>query len=59
MGGTLSNVEANSLGKLLFDKDSVGTWWSGTGLEKWKLGRMLGITSISNFWLFRFGMIYT
>lgn len=33
MGGTLSNVEANSLGKLLLDKDSVGKWWS----ETWKM----------------------
>lgn len=33
MGGILSNVEANSLGKLLLDKDSVGKWWS----ETWKM----------------------
>lgn len=52
MGGTLSNVEANSLGKLLLDKDSVGKWWSGTGLEKCKLRRMIGITSILIFFDF-------
>lgn len=51
MGGTLSNVEANSLGKLLLDKDSVKKWWSGTGLEKMQAEKYSWYHKYFNFFL--------